>query len=288
MSATQHQIASLGKAARDLLRFAWRRKPRLDLLVVNGLMAVGKTFASDPVASAMLFRQAIEPDHLKQHGYKELRWIAMQIRTIELRDPALAVDIYRAAYHNAEASRDTTSMSNSVLLPLSSNKRQDYEAAWFQLSEAIPAILNNNIEAGVRAVVRGLDGYVQRECQFGPYPGEPTIGSFPFGSTNASLKADWSHSWYRGGFQPIQDGPVLLKKFDDFLYRLATDRDCEAKLGQVLATLSQEPCVAAAIWEVSSLPARNIQRFMRNNFSPWRVPSRLCCVLTRGINSGPL
>ena len=248
MTATQDQIASLGKAARDLLRFAWRRTPRLDLLVINGLRAVAKTFASDPVASATLIRQALETDHLREHGHKELRWIALEIRTIEMNAPDLAIDIYRAAYGYAETSGDATSMSNSVLLPLSSNKRQDYEAAWFQLSEAIPAILNKNIEAGVRAVVHGLDGYVQRERHLDPYPGEPATGSFLLGSTTASFKADWSHSWYRGGFQPVQDGPVLLKKFDGFLRGIASDGDGNAKIGQILTTLSREPSVVAAIW----------------------------------------
>jgi hypothetical protein len=248
MTATPDQIASIGKAARDLLRFAWTRTPRLDLLVTNGLIAVAKTFATDPIASAALLREAIEPSHLKEHGYKELTWIARQIRAIEISDPVLAVDIYGAAYGYAEVSGDTTSIGNSALLPLSSNKRQDYEGAWFQLSEAIPAILNSNIEAGVRAVVHGLDGYVQRKCHFDAYPGEPAKGSFLFGSATATLKTDWSHSWYRGGFQPMQDGPVLLKKFDEFLRRLATDGDGKDKIGQILATLSREPCVVAAIW----------------------------------------
>src|SRR5664279_3465378 len=98
MTATSNQIASVGKAARDLLRFAWTRKPRPDLMIINGITAVAKTFASDPAASAVLLRQAIEPDHLKEDGYRELRWIAQQIKIIEKNDPNLAVDIYRAAY----------------------------------------------------------------------------------------------------------------------------------------------------------------------------------------------
>ena len=105
MTATADQLASVGRAARELLRFAWTRKPRFDLMVIHALMAVAKTFASDPVASAALLRQAIEPDHLKEHGYKELRWIAHHIGVIARNDPALAVDIYRAAYGYQELQR---------------------------------------------------------------------------------------------------------------------------------------------------------------------------------------
>src|SRR5260370_4959524 len=102
MIATPDQIVAVGKAARDLLRFAWKQTPRQVSMVVSDLIAVAKTFASDPVASGTLLRQAIEPDHLKQHGYKELRWIAQEIRVIAQNDPDLAVDIYRAAYGYAE------------------------------------------------------------------------------------------------------------------------------------------------------------------------------------------
>jgi hypothetical protein len=248
MTATQDQISALGKAARGLLQFAWARTPRIDLLVINGLTAVAKTFATDPVASTALLRQAIGPVHLKEQGYKELRWIAQQISAIAQSDPVLAIDIYSAAFGYAETSGDATDMSNSAILSLRSNRRQDYQGAWFLLSEAIPAILNDNIEAGVRAVVRALDGYVQRERHFDPFPGEPATGSFLMGSTIASFKADWSHSWYRAGFQPVQDGPSLLKKFDECLQRLASDGDGKRKIGLVLTALSRETTVVAAIW----------------------------------------
>lgn len=249
MTASPEQITALGKAARDLLRFAWARTPRDDLVVINGLIAVSKTFASDPVASGTLLRQTIEPDHLKENGYKELSWVARQIKVIAQYDPDMAVDIYAAAYGFAEVSSGTTSVGNSVILSLRSNRRQDYESAWYALSEAIPGILDASIEAGVRAIVQGLDGYVKRERHYDPFPDEPGTGSFAFGSFTANFKADWSHSWYRsGGFQPVQDGPVLLKKFDDFLYLLASANGAKAKFGQVIDVLSREPSVVAAIW----------------------------------------
>jgi hypothetical protein len=248
MTATEDQIAALGKAARDLLRFAWAREPRSDLTVTNALMAVAKTFASDPAASSALLRQAIEPDHLKEHGYKELRWIAQHIKEIVKNDPALAIDIYAAAYGHAEESNDATDMGNSVILQMRSNKRQDYEGAWYQLSEAIPAILNENLEAGVSAIARALPGYVQRERNHAPYPEEPSTASFSLGAGTANFSADWSHSWYRSGLRPVQDGPVLLKKFDDYLDRLARDGEAQQKMGRLLTALSQEPEVVAAIW----------------------------------------
>jgi hypothetical protein len=261
------QIIALGQAARELLRFAWTRTPRSDRLANDGLIAVGKTFATDPSASAALLRRAIEPDHLRQHGHTELRWVAQHIKSIARGDPNLAVDIYYAAYGYSEESDDATNLGNSALLPLRSNRRQDYQGAWFLLSEAIPHILKDNLEAGVRAVVRALDGYVRRERHFDPNPGEPATESFSLGTADANFRTDWSHSWYRAGYQPNQDAPVLLKKFDDFLRDLSTGGDAGAKIAQILQVLSLEPDVVAAIWgsllvagaENPSLWARHLQ-----------------------------
>ncbi len=248
MTATPEQIASIGHASRDLLRFAWAREPRNELLVTSSLIGVGRTFPTDAHASAALLREAIAPDHLKEHGYKELRWIAQEIIPIAKGDPSLAVDIYQAAYGFSETSDESTPMGSSQILALRSNRRQDYQGAWYQLSEAITPILADNLEAGVRAVARGLHGYVQRERRYQHHSHEPSTESFAVGSQAANFEADWSYSWFRGGYQPNQDAPVLLKKFEEYLNRLATEADAGAKFGRVLTTLANEPHVVAAMW----------------------------------------
>lgn len=246
MTATPEQIAAIGRAARALLGFAWSRNPRLDLLVINDLIAVTKTFSTDPVASAVLVRRALQPAHLREHGFKELRWIAQHIAVIAAADPDLAIDIYRAAYGYAEASDDSTDLSSSALLPLRSSRRQDYEGAWFQLSEAFPTVIEGNLEAGVRALARSLDGYVGRGRQ-SPHPGEPATSTFPLNGTIAFFKPDFSHSWYRGGYQPRQDAPVLLSKFDRQLRHIAHGDGAADKMRHILNVLAGEAGLAA-IW----------------------------------------
>ena len=248
MTATPEQTASIGKAARDLLRFAWTRDPRIDLMITSGLIAVGRTFSTDPGASAALLREAIAPKHLKAHGYKELRWIAQEIVPIAKSDPLLAVDIYSAAYGYAEDSDESTNMGSSTLLALRSNRRQDYQGAWYQLSEAISGILDDNLEAGVRAVVRSLHGYVKRQQRYPADAQEDSRASFAFGSFTANFQDDWSYSWYRGGYKPVQDAPVLLTKFEEFLDGFAKEGDAVDKFTRALVTTAQEPHVVAAVW----------------------------------------
>lgn len=248
MSATPDQAAALGKAARDLLEFAWTRKPRFDLLVTNALIAVAKTFATDPAASAALIRRAIEPGHLKEYGYQEIRWIAQEVKNIARSDPALAVDIYAAAYGYTDSSDDATNMGSSVILSLRSNRRQDYQSSWHLLSEAIPAILKENLEAGVRAVARGVHGYVQRERRHQSNHDRRLKETFPLGRFVANFQTDWSYSWYRSGLRAVQDAPLLLKKFDELLDQLANEVDSADRIARILAALANEPDVVAAIW----------------------------------------
>ncbi|MGL3107041.1 hypothetical protein [Bradyrhizobium sp. BR 1432] len=180
----------------------------------------------------------------------------------------LAVDIYDAAYGFAESSDDSTNMGNSVILSLRSNRRQDYQSAWHLLSEAVPAIIRDDLDAGIRAVVRGLHGYVRRERHYEPYPGEPSTESFSLGPFTANFQADWSHTWYLGGFQPVQDGPVLLKKFDEYLGRLASEDGAAVKIEQILTTLAQEPVVIGAVWGSLLVAGTNHPSVFARQLSP--------------------
>ena len=248
MTATKEQIAALGAASRRLLDHAWSRTPRLDILVTNGLIAVGKTFSSDKQASADLLRRVIEPEHLKEFGYRELTWLTRQIRTIADADPGFAVDIYRAAYSFSESSDEATAMGNSALLAMRSNRRQDYQGSWFQLSESLTPILEHDLQIGLQALTVSLEGYGVRERNREPYPGETGEGRFTVGTQLAHFAADWSHTWYRGGFKPMQDAPVLLTKFEAFLFQLDQSTNATAEMSRIVTTLAGLPFVPAAVW----------------------------------------
>jgi hypothetical protein len=248
MTATSEQIAAIGAAARNLLQSAWQRDPRIDHYVVSGLTAVGKTFATDPAASAALFRHAIEADHLKEHGYSELRWIAREIVNVTRSDPSLVVEIYRAAYGYAERSSDATAMGSSVLLALQSNRRQDYESTWYGLANALPQILDINTEAGVLALAHGLDGYIQREHNYSAELDGRLGAPIAFGTSNTALRPDYSHAWYRGGNRALQDGPKLLKTFEEHLEPISGRDGAGAAITAIIDALTSLPVVPAAVW----------------------------------------
>lgn len=116
MSATPEQLHAAGSAARDLLRFALTRQPRIGLLVITGITSVAKTLRSDVAASTDLLRRLIEPEHLLEHGHEELRWLTMNIQSIIENNPDFAVDVFKAIYSYDDTSDSKTSIGDSNIL----------------------------------------------------------------------------------------------------------------------------------------------------------------------------
>jgi len=237
MTTTQRSAA--GVAARRMLKFGWSRDPRSRILIINGLNAVAETFESDPAASGAELRRALVPEHVAAHGYEELPWISRHIGPILKHDPELVVQIYEQTFGYAETSQDRTGLGNSNILSLSSHKRQDYEGAWFALSETLPGILRADFATGVRATSKALKGYIMREQSSGGKDLHPSV-TFPSRDGDLCFRDDWSHLWYRGGYRPVQDAPVLVTKFDAFLKELATQDDAAEAFNAIMRLIGSD------------------------------------------------
>ena len=245
---TPEQRKAAGAAARKMLAYALSRQPRSSILVISSLEAVALTAESDPVASSGLLRRVIEPGHLVQHGHEELRWIASHMVSLAKTEMGLAIDVYKAAYSFEDTQSDKTNVGNSAILSLTSNRRQDYQGAWYLLEEAMPTILDKDPEGGSRAIARALEGYVAREHP--PYQNETRVAStFDVGGFTGSYLSDHSSSWYRGGYISRHDGPALLKKFDEYLGLIAATPKGEQTFRNIVETLRAEKGLAV-LWQV--------------------------------------
>lgn len=236
---TPDQLLQAGSAARGLLEYAWRRQPRGEQLVITGLNGVANTMASDPAASVALLRRAIDPAHLQAFGYEEADWISRHVLAYAEHDLDFVVDLYAAIFGYEEKASDTkTSISNSAILGLTSNRRQDYEMAWWMLGEAVAKLLDDHPDGGTRAVARGLAGYILRHETHGE--DEPVAETFGFGGREARYIRDRSYGWNGRGTTHRRDAPVLIAKFDDFLERVAGRADGAVVFASVVATVASE------------------------------------------------
>jgi len=244
---TPEQAGSAGTAARRLLEYGLSREPRASHLVIAAIIAVAKTIGTDREASSRILRRLIEPSHLAEFGYEELRWLVSNIPPLAKHDLSLVVDIYQAAYAYEDSQRDAkTSIGNSGILPLTSNRSQDYQSAWYQLEQAIVPLLKQSADAGTRAVARAVLGYVKRERQ-SYSDGTLTPGVFALGGRTVQYLADDSHVWYRGGFREPNDGPALLAKWEAFLLGLPSSPNAAVQLQGILDTLAEEAGLAV-LW----------------------------------------
>jgi len=192
-SFTPQQFLMAGSAARNVLTFAWAQEKRNSFLVTNALRSVCMTFQSDTPASAALLRRAIEPEHLAKYGYEETHWIAREIKKIVDFDPELVSDIYAAIFGHDEPSTESTNMSHSRILSLTSNRRQDYDHTKWQLAEDYPQFVQRAPLAATRAVTRLIDAYVANRHRHSS--GSPAIEVFNINGKQAAMVTDHSHIW---------------------------------------------------------------------------------------------
>lgn len=243
---TFKQLEEAGAASRRLLEFAWSNQPRSTPLVVAALNAVGNTFSSNPVESSRLLRRALVIDHLRAHGHEELHWLSRHVRTLAESDFDLVVEIYESAFGYEETSDEKTALGGSVLLSLSSNRRQDYESSWYGLGEALTQLLEKNPTSAMRAMIRALNGYVKRKH---PTDGDEDRVSqqFALGANTANFVSDHSYSWYSSGVRLRRDAPVLLEKFDEYLLKIATTDGAATIVGNLVDTAAAESGLAV-VW----------------------------------------
>lgn len=217
----------VGVASRRLLEFAWGCETRDRHLVAHALQFVCRTFKTDQAASAALLRRAVSPEHLAAFGSEELHWIASEIGQLAALDPDLVRDVYASAFSYREESSEPTPMSG-IVMPMTSNRRQDYETGLYGLRQAFPRFLSVAPEQAVAATHTALEAYVERERM----PGEVSHDAFEFRGANVYTAADYSHIWDSGHARPGDYVLELLDEVEAQVTRLAESGEDLEELGQ--------------------------------------------------------
>ena len=157
------------RAARALLAFAWAADPPMQQTATNAIRFVGKSFAADPVASRALLDRMLRDPHFTAHADQEATWLSEQIMPIARADADFAIEIYRVLY-----SRDITDNSSSFMggrasriMPLSSNRSQDYRFCRYNLGRHVMHLLDLSVPLGTRAIVEATLGDTDRSTPLG-------------------------------------------------------------------------------------------------------------------------
>jgi hypothetical protein len=253
-TATAEQLHSLGEASGALLTCAWEHQPRQSRFITTALHATCITIASNVQVTAQLLRQALQPAHMEQFAYEELRHITRNIDRIIDADAKLAGDIYDAAFSFDERSDATTNMSDSQLLGLRSNRRQDYQGSWYELTESYPKFLKAAPEDAARSLNKSMEGYVARTHFHNSRSEEERTTAFDLGGCAGTYVEDYSYIWLQTAISPRQDAPQLIVKLGDELS--SEDGEAADRLRRVISTLMDNARLAVMWRTVLDLAAR--------------------------------
>jgi hypothetical protein len=217
---TPEQRAELGVASRGLFKHALD-KPSLAQLMSSAVGFVADTYASDATASRELLRMIFIPEHFERYAHAEVPWLARKLEPIAAVDPEFVAEIYGKSFAAEITDTSTTSMGASQILPLSSNRRQDYQHAQWQLLEYFPTFLAEHPDDAVSALIDVIAGYVAREHR--PSEGMETW-TVNVNGQEAVLVEDWSNIWAWNPDDEHGDNELgILKAFVKRLQTAAPD-----------------------------------------------------------------
>ena len=229
---TPEQLAELGHASRRLLDHAIRQTGQSSQIASAAVGFVADTFMSDTAASRRCLEQLLTPDRLREHAHEEMPWLARKVAKIGDGDPSFVPDIYRAVFSHTVTDDEATSIGDSQILPLRSNRRQDYEMARWTLKEAFPRFLRAHPIEGVHALVAALEAYVE-----GTQPLDDSAEEIAVRASGLSgrLIDDRSHIWAWNPDDRHSDNAVSLVQTLSARLREASEDEAIQLAREVLA-----------------------------------------------------
>ena len=230
----------LGIASRTLLRFALDHPDLPSHLTIGAIGFVADTYASDMIASTAVLRKILEPNRILHHGHEDLPWLARKIKPVWQADPDFAVDVYGATFGTAITDQTKTSLGQSRILPLTSNRRQDFGMAAFALKEAFSQFLHADRAHAVIALIRALEGHASITR---PITADSKRWTVAVNDQNTELIEDGSRYWAWNPNEEHGDNTAALLRI--FVDRLRTLPEQDAR---DLATLVIQSNRLAVIW----------------------------------------
>jgi hypothetical protein len=228
----------LGRIARPLLAFGLGDPEKHAWLVTGGIIAVAKTVMTDPAATITILRGCITPEHLTKHGYRTLPMLARKVEFLTNADPGFVGDLYTAGFTYHDESREKTSMNDSQIFAMSSNRKQDYEMGLYLLAKYFPRFLEQAPPVAVDALLKIALGWVAAEH---PTTDQPV--PVRLDDSETSLVPDYSSIWGQGLGSHHDEPFQMLRSFQTYLETLTDETQIRAIVEAVAA--AQPP---ALLW----------------------------------------
>lgn len=200
--------ASVAVIARKLLQWMWTTAASVDRATAMQLGDLGasrifpivmKLYDTDPNASKAIVQELLARLGSPRAGSKEAFWLAHEIHSIIAHDPALAREVYRRAYDYSETSDEETSIGPSLVLPLRTNRKQDFSSGLYGLQIAFSGFVSTAPLEATMAAIDAVKAEIGRERPLrGDSAGEIQSFTFKSGATDLTYTSDYSEIWDSG------------------------------------------------------------------------------------------
>ncbi|WP_063695350.1 ATP-binding protein [Bradyrhizobium embrapense] len=180
--------ADFGLAARALFAYALDRPAAVTLLPI-AIELVVQSYRSDTAASRALLAKTLAAGRLESHAHEDIPALARQAKLLLDADPDFLVEIFGVVFGYNVSDDSATSIGSSQILALTSNRRQDYDHAKWELKEVVPRFLKAQPETAIRAISAALAGYARQKY------GDVRTIEVPTAGVTLALIEDDSHIW---------------------------------------------------------------------------------------------
>ena len=252
------------KASISLVNFHWQQQIKSPNPSISApIFWVCTTFATNMAESTKIIKRIISPTELERAGYMQTYGIARGIEQIIEADPNLVVEIYDAIFGYQEKSREQIQMGSGQILPLLSNKRQDYEMVWYQLSQNYSKFLAFAPREATKALIKVMDHYLMDtnldlKISKAAFP----ITEFKWEGSTCRIRKDYYGTL--GVRNSSETQLIILETWEKHLEKLTSDKTWES-IKEVLITEN----TSGAIWAKMLLAAASNPDFFAQKI--WKI-----------------
>ncbi len=187
---------ALNRSAVYLLNRFASGKRREGWVVGRCISNVVDLFRVDPKGSASALRRLITDEDVHEHGAQQGHWLARKVPQLFNVDPLLSADIFVAFFGYSDRSEEKTSMGGSRILAMTSNRRQDYHQAQWQLAQHFSLFLEEHFELSKAIVIAAAENVIQTEHR--PRTNENAI-VYEIDGAERTVLTDYSAIWDSSG-----------------------------------------------------------------------------------------
>jgi len=164
-SAEAEALNECGRVARRLFDWTWERlsSNRNETYSFLGAWLVdliSRTYQTDPARSRELLQHVLDLIGDDNFPIAPVYRLANNIGKIAPYDPEFAGVIYSSVYSYHEVSQEKTDFGGSTVLPMSSNRRQDYQMCRYVLDQYFPSFLKIDLVTAAGFAIRYVNDWV--------------------------------------------------------------------------------------------------------------------------------